>query len=92
MSDPSSSRTSCIVVGSGRAGQSFRGALTVAGWHVELVAARRLVEARRRGGSATPVELDSLATADLVLLAVPDRAISEVSAALPSTPGLLVHI
>ncbi len=91
MNDSSAPR-SCVIVGSGRAGRSFEGALTSSGWNVEIVAARRLVEGGRSNDSATQVEFDSLEAADLVLIAVPDRAIADVAAALPSTPGLVVHI
>ncbi len=92
MSGPFAPDRSCVIVGAGRAGQSFEGALTIAGWHVELVAARQLVDATRRSDSDTLVEYKSLETADLVLIAVPDRAIADVSAVLPPTQGLVVHI
>ncbi len=92
----SADRRSCVIVGRGRAGQSFRGALAFAGWDVELIAARPFVQHDVRHGAAedptarVPTEL--FVAADLVVIAVPDAAIAAVAAALPATPGLVVHV
>jgi len=61
------------VVGGGRAGGSFAGALGEAGWTVTSVDRALLAS----GGA------DSLPQCDLVLLCVPDAAIEEVSLAVP---------
>jgi predicted short-subunit dehydrogenase-like oxidoreductase (DUF2520 family) len=94
----------CVIVGRGRAGRSFAGALGAAGWNVELVAARPLVEHDLAGGpgsksadesiaaSITGSLAGSIASADLVMIAVPDAAIASTAMALPPTQGLVVHI
>lgn len=82
----------CVVVGSGRAGQSFRRALASAGWDVELVAARPFVEHGTTNDSTVCVSERLFTSADLVLIAVPDAAILDVATALPTTVGLVVHI
>jgi predicted short-subunit dehydrogenase-like oxidoreductase (DUF2520 family) len=82
----------CVVVGRGRAGQSFHGALVTAGWEVELVAARPFVEHGTAADSSADVPAELFASADLVVIAVPDAAIAQVAAALPATPGLVVHV
>lgn len=69
----------CLIVGSGRAGGSFHGALGAIGWTCELRSSR----------SAT---LPNLADVDLVLLTVPDAAIAEVAAAMPPTGGVIAHV
>lgn len=67
------------VVGPGRAGGSFRSALTRVGAHcVDVV-----------GRGDDPQRLDP--SLDLVLITVPDRAIAEVAAAVPIGP-LVVHV
>ncbi len=63
------------IVGAGRAGTSFALALRRAGHDVELV---------------HHDELDSLGSADLVLLTVPDDAIAQVAARLPVREGQAV--
>ena len=82
----------CVVVGRGRAGQSFHGALVTAGWDVELVAARPFVEHGTAASSPAQVPAELFASADLVVIAVPDAAITQVAAALPATSGLVVHV
>lgn len=67
------------IVGLGRAGGSFRSALTTAGAHCAEVI----------GSNDDPGRLDP--ALDLVLLTVPDRAIGQVAAATPVGP-LVVHV
>jgi len=69
----------CVIVGSGRAGGSFHGALTEVGWTSELVSAR----------SVSVPSLDGVA---LVLLTVPDAAVAEVAAAFPRTDAVVAHV
>lgn len=68
---------SVLVVGRGRAGGSFAGALSEVGWEAELRSARDLGDT---GGI------------DLVLLCVPDAAVASVAAALPSVTGVVAHV
>jgi len=77
MSDAPSLRFA--VVGPGRAGGSFQKALT----HVGAVCVESI------GRDRDPGELD--AALDLVLIAVPDRAIADVAARVPAGP-LVVHV
>lgn len=69
----------CVIVGAGRAGGSFHAALTVVGWRSELVPGRSAAHRH-------------LADVDLVLLAVPDAAIAEVAAALPTADAVVAHV
>ncbi len=89
---------SCVVIGSGRAGGSFHAALSEVGWRSTLVAARPIVEGM---DGATEARIDggaqggpgrSFDTADMVLLAVPDSAISSVAHALPATAAIVAHV
>ncbi|MFZ4518360.1 MAG: DUF2520 domain-containing protein [Microthrixaceae bacterium] len=66
------------VVGSGRAGGSFAGALAVAGWPVEV-----LDRAADHGGAAEGV--------DLLLLCVPDAAVAEVAGTVRPGPAVVAH-
>lgn len=67
------------VVGPGRAGESFRGALTAVGAHcVDVV-----------GRSDDPGAIDP--GVDLILLTVPDRVIADVAARVPVGP-LVAHV
>lgn len=72
-----SSPRTCVVIGTGRAGGSFAGALTAAGWDVELLSSR-------------PVP--AVPAAQLVILAIADHAIAEVARALPPTSAVVVHV
>ncbi|MFT4658404.1 MAG: putative short-subunit dehydrogenase-like oxidoreductase (DUF2520 family) [Candidatus Aldehydirespiratoraceae bacterium] len=91
---------SCVVVGSGRAGGSFHGAMGKAGWATQLVAARSLVSGALPDGPSTETSDTAtiqtlefgLDTVDLVLLAVPDRAIVEVARTLPATDAVVAHV
>lgn len=75
--DPVTLRTSVRIVGRGRAGGSLAGALRAAGWDVELVA--------HDGATAEGV--------DLLVLAVPDAAISSVAAAIePVASTVIAHL
>jgi predicted short-subunit dehydrogenase-like oxidoreductase (DUF2520 family) len=65
------------VVGRGRAGGSLAGALTAAGWEVEVVPGTAAVTA------------DGV---DLVVLAVPDGAVAEVAAAVTPGPAVVAHL
>lgn len=66
------------VVGSGRAGGSFAGALTEVGWSVELLAR----------GDGVELAADGV---DLVLVCVPDAAVAEVAAAVRPGPAVVAH-
>lgn len=77
----------CVVVGTGRAGGSFARALADVGWTVRSLAARPLVD-----GVATDLDSFDVESADLVLIAVADGAISTVAEALPATSGVVVHV
>ncbi len=85
MSDPGRPGR-CAILGRGRAGRSFAGALAQVGWTVDLVSSR------------TPEEssLDVVDETDLVLLAVSDGAIEEVSDRLarlrPNGYGVVAHV
>lgn len=81
----------CIVVGRGRAGRSFQAALATVGWDVEIVAARQFVE-HTNGDAVRTAHAESFGSADLIVLAVPDEAIAAVSAAIPATSGLVIHV
>jgi predicted short-subunit dehydrogenase-like oxidoreductase (DUF2520 family) len=96
---PSATRT-CALVGPGRAGGAIGSALVAAGWRVGRVAGRAAgadsvrTTASRLGADVVDVESAGRG-ATLVILATPDRAISEVAAVLaPSLePGaLVVHL
>ena len=65
------------IVGPGRAGGSFRPALSGAGWDVELL---------DRGA---PVR-DAAHEVDLLLLCVPDRAVADVAASVAPEPDAVV--
>ncbi len=82
----------CVVIGAGRAGGAFRGALSDAGWHV-VVRSGRAVTAP---GTATGVGGDTTSelpgAADLVLLTVPDDAVAVVARALPPTTAVVAHV
>lgn len=65
------------VVGRGRAGGSLAGALTAAGWAVEVVPGTAAVTA------------DGV---DLVVLAVPDGAVAEVASAVTPGPAVVAHL
>lgn len=90
----------CVIVGRGRAGRSFAGALASAGWSVDLVAARPLVEHKlvRESGTGSDVSgtaegiVESIAQADLVMIAVPDAAIADTARAIGATAAVVVHI
>ena len=71
---PISLRTSARIVGRGRAGGSLAGALRGAGWDVELVA--------HDAASAEGV--------GLLVLAVPDDAISSMAAAIEPVPSTVI--
>lgn len=75
---------SCVILGSGRAGGSFRSALTESGWATESIAARAIV-AEAPDGSV----FDG---ADLVLIAVPDGAIGDVARAVPTCDAVVAHV
>lgn len=78
----------CLVIGTGRAGGSFDGALSAAGWGVTSLAARPML-----AGTPTTAELTGLlADADLVILAVADHAIAAVAATLPRSHAVYVHV
>lgn len=67
------------IIGPGRAGGSFAGALRAVGWNVDLLAR-----------DASPV--GSAAGVDLVLLCVPDGVVADVAAEIaPSTDGVVAH-
>lgn len=72
------------MIGSGRAGGSFHGALAEVGWKSELVAARPIV--------ALPTDAPDLDAHDLVLIAVLDAAISDVARVLPTTTAVVAHL
>jgi predicted short-subunit dehydrogenase-like oxidoreductase (DUF2520 family) len=79
-------------VGAGSLGTSLALALAARGAHIVSVTARRperaaSVAARIPGCSALPDAASVAASADLVLLAVPDDAILTLDAALPWRPG-----
>jgi predicted short-subunit dehydrogenase-like oxidoreductase (DUF2520 family) len=67
------------IVGRGRAGRSFQGALRAAGWWVGTIAH----DAPELAGAARGV--------DLVLLCVPDSAIAEVAAAVEVDDAVVAH-
>jgi predicted short-subunit dehydrogenase-like oxidoreductase (DUF2520 family) len=69
----------CVVIGPGRAGGSFHLALSEVGWTAEPLEGRS-------------IDLDRVPDADLVLLAVPDRAIAAVAARIPSTAAVVAHV
>lgn len=71
---------SARVVGRGRAGGSFTGALRAAGWSVDLIA------------HDDPAVRNAAAEADLVLLCVPDAVIAAVAEAIdPDPSGVVAH-
>ena len=67
------------IVGTGRAGGSFAGALTAAGWDVELLSGRSSAVA------------DAASGVDVVLLAVPDGAVAEVAGRVRPGPAVVAH-
>lgn len=69
----------CVIVGSGRAGGSFHAALIEVGWTSSLVSGRS-------------VPISGTGEVDLVLLAVPDVAIADVAAAIPTTDAVVAHV
>lgn len=69
---------SLVVVGPGRAGSSFAGALATFGWSVTTV-------------GRSDVLVDVAADADLVLLCVPDRSVSEVAASIEPGRAVVAH-
>jgi predicted short-subunit dehydrogenase-like oxidoreductase (DUF2520 family) len=70
--------TSIRIVGGGRAGRSFEGALGGAGIEVRAIV-HRLDEVRLAARDV-----------DAVLLAVPDRCVGEVAAAIEPAPGVVI--
>jgi predicted short-subunit dehydrogenase-like oxidoreductase (DUF2520 family) len=75
------------IIGSGRAAWAFASTWKRIGWPVIGVATR---------GNETPIgsrrPIDELAaTSDLLLVAVSDRAIEEVSATIPETKAIIFH-
>src|SRR5688572_31904480 len=66
------------IVGAGRAGGSFAGALGAAGWAVDVL------------GRDDPVGGAAGDDVDLVLLAVPDGAVAEVAAAVGRNPETVI--
>lgn len=71
--------TSCVIIGAGRAGGSFQRALAEVGWRTELV------------GRAGLADID-VSNVDLVLLTVPDGAIADVAAVVPSCDAVVAHV
>lgn len=79
-SSPGSPPTRAIrIVGTGRAGGSFAGALNAAGWHVEMLA-----------GRSSEVD-DAAVGVDIVLLAVPDGVVGRVASRVRPGPAVLAH-
>jgi predicted short-subunit dehydrogenase-like oxidoreductase (DUF2520 family) len=75
------------IIGSGRAAWAFASTWRRIGWPISGVATR---------GAETPIgprrSIDDLATAsDILLVAVSDRAIEEIVAAIPETKAIIVH-
>lgn len=75
------------IIGSGRAAWVFASTWRRIGWPISGVATR---------GSETPIgprrSIDNLAaTSDILLVAVSDRAIEDVVAAIPETNAIIVH-
>jgi predicted short-subunit dehydrogenase-like oxidoreductase (DUF2520 family) len=75
------------IIGSGRAAWAFASAWRSIGWPISGVATR---------GGETPIgprrSIDDLAAAsDILLVAVSDRAIEEVAAAIPDTGAIIIH-
>jgi predicted short-subunit dehydrogenase-like oxidoreductase (DUF2520 family) len=69
------------IVGPGRAGGSFAGALGAAGWAVRPAVGRR---------DGTAARAAAAEDADLVLIATPDAAVAEVAAAIRPVAGTVV--
>lgn len=80
-----SDRQRCVIVGRGRAGQSFRIALDRVGWSTVLVAGH---DVARHDATKGGVFDD----ADVVLLAVPDDAVESVAAAVPRRDAVIAHV
>ena len=72
------------IIGGGRAGGAMAAALTEVGWHPRPILGR----------SATPAEVATAAAGvDLVLIATPDSAVAEVSAAIePAATAAVAHL
>ncbi|MCY3650681.1 MAG: DUF2520 domain-containing protein [Acidimicrobiaceae bacterium] len=72
------------IIGGGRAGGAMAAALTEVGWHLRPILGR----------SATPAALSGAADGvDLVLIATPDNAVAEVSAAIePAATAAVAHL
>jgi predicted short-subunit dehydrogenase-like oxidoreductase (DUF2520 family) len=68
------------VIGPGRAGSSISAALDRVGWSV--------ADPRRRGDAID----DAAADVDLLVLAVPDASIADVSAAVAPGPAVVAHL
>ena len=77
MEEPSEHRR-CIIIGSGRAGASFAGALAQVGWSTSV---------RGRGDSV----VDATTTATVVLIAIPDDQIESVAGTLPAGSAVVAH-
>ena len=78
----------CVIVGRGRAGLSFEGALRSIGWSVTVVPSRPLLDDRH----ALDAVMQQAVSAELVLLAVPDGAISDVARRLGHVEGVVAHV
>lgn len=78
----------CVIVGTGRAGGSFATALQSVGWVVTGIRGRSVTD----GTADTDSIEQALADADVVLIAVPDDAISTVAAALPTSGAVYAHV
>lgn len=68
---------SVLVVGRGRAGGSFAGALSEVGWKARLVSSH---------------DLGDIEGVDLILLCVPDAAVASVAAELPRVSAVVGHV
>jgi predicted short-subunit dehydrogenase-like oxidoreductase (DUF2520 family) len=84
----------CVVVGAGRAGGAFHGALTDAGWDVIDLPGRGVGApgTATGAGSGRDATAGPLGAADLVLLTVPDDAVADVARALPPTTAVVAHV
>jgi predicted short-subunit dehydrogenase-like oxidoreductase (DUF2520 family) len=67
------------IIGSGRAAWAFASTWRRIGWPLTGIAAR-----------GAPID-ELAATSDLILVAVSDRAIEEVAAAIPETNAIIIH-
>lgn len=82
----------CIVIGAGRAGGAFRGALTAAGWDVTVRSGRAVAASAPATGPHDDTTSAPVADADLVLLTVPDDSVATVARALPPTTAVVAHV